>query len=266
MHKFNERFSQVNKKVPDLYTLRTNMTAVRKVLDELQDARSAAPVIFKTDRPSQKDERNWGIVGALGIAGKVVGDTASAFKLLPRIVTDHLSEWGAIFAFVGLSQLLKPALRKFLVSKNLNLLMQTELEVEALRPATRAHGAQSHTVKVGTLEELANSTDMSLIKQKVEDQVGIGSMSSWDIRFTEKSAGVIRKAAEEVNKADVISLMSLLAIGGGVGYITQQKLFELGRLQNPNDPKSGIKKQDEINRKVERFKKKVGYNPELGKQ
>lgn len=266
MHKFNERFSQNNKKVPDLYTLRTNMTAVRKVLDELQDARSAAPIIFKTDRPSQRDERNWGIVGALGVGLKVVNDTTSAFKLLPRFITDYLSELGAIFAFLGLSQLLKPALRKVLVSKNLNTLMRTELEVEAYRAATRGTGAQSSIIKVGTLEELANSTDMSLIKQKVEDKIGIGKMSSWEIRFTENSAGVIRKAAEEVNKADLISLMSLLAGGGVAGLIAQQKLFGLGRLQDPDDTESRIKKQDEIKRQVVRFKNKVGYNPESGKQ
>jgi hypothetical protein len=91
-------------------------------------------------------------------------------------------------------------------------------------------------------------------------------MPSWEIRFTENSAGVIRKAADEVNKADLISLYSLLAGGGVAGLITQQKLFGLGRLQDPDDTESRIKNHDEINRKVERFKKKVGYNPELGKQ
>lgn len=269
MNNFDKRFAQSTRKL-DLQSIIKDKDYIRKVLDEILDARSAAPV-FKTQRSTQLDEQGFGIAGAAAAAVSVLNQATSVFKFLPRVVTDHLSEIFAIFGFMALLQAtVKPALRKIMVSKALDDYLKKPLKIEvSVRETIRNPGPHPKTpIDIGSLEELANSGDIKMyITDKIDKaSLGLGPAASLDSQFTADSARVVRAAAEEVRAKDSIAQLLLIAGGGATGYGLYEWLTSRSRLQDPNDPKSGIKKQNEIIRKVERFKKKVGYNPESGKQ
>lgn len=269
MNNFDKRFAQSTRKL-DLQSIIKDKDYIRKVLDEILDARSAAPV-FKTQRSTQLDEQGYGIAGAAASAMAVLNQTTSVFKFLPRVVTDHLSEFLAIFGSMALLQAtVKPALRKIMVSSALDGYLKKPLKIEvAIKETTRNPGPHPKTaIDIGSLEELANSGDIKMyITDKIDKaNLGLGPAANLDSQLTEESARVVRAAAEEVRKKDLTAQLLLMAGGGAGGFGLHEWLTSRSRLQDPNDPKSGIKKQDEIKRKVERFKQKVGYNPEPRKQ
>ena len=269
MNNFDKRFAQSTRKL-DLQSIIKDKDYIRKVLDEILDARSAAPV-FKAQRSTQIDEQGYGIFSAAAAAISVLNQTTSVFKFLPRVVTDHLTEFAAIFSFMALLQAtVKPALRKIMVSSALEGYLKKPLKIEvSAKQTTRKPGPHPKTpIDIGSLEELANSGDIKMyITDKIDKaSLGLGPAASLDSQFTAESARVVRAAAKEVRDKDLTAQLLLMAGGGFGGLKLYEWLTSRSRLQDPNDPKSGIKKQDEIKRRVERFKKEVGYNPELGKQ